>query len=511
MTHRGIAGVLLTLALCARLEGQTPGSRESSLERAAAMIQAGDARGAEAQLRKVLGLAPKDVDALSLLGGALGMQGRLEESSRAFESALQLTPGNAALRRNLAANQVNQGRLGAAASNLEMILKSDPGDREAILMLGFVRARERRYPQAVAALERVPDLVRQSVDHMAALARAYYGTNQKDKGRAQLQHLRQMTTNPNAYYLGGQIALEAGDLAAAETLFDAARSASHPNPALITYQLARIRYNAGRFREARELLEPVANSAASNGTVLNLLAWSCLKEGDEATGIKILSYATDRFPAEPGNFLDLGKIYLKGNRVDAALDVVKRGAAVHAGSAPLLELEGELETRQGLHGQAVESYRQAVRLNPRSQEALLALALAQTNLLRHKDAVATFEKGLRLFPADARFYAEYGKVLLLPWASGESPDAPSKAERLLRRAVQLDPSHASAHFELGSQLLKTGQAAEAAVHLEKATVLDPSNSHAHFVLARAYRTLGRPADAAREMQLFQSGMDHDKR
>jgi len=267
--------------------------------------------------------------------------------------------------------------------------------------------------------------------------------------------------------------------------------------------MARIRYQTGRYRESRDLLEPIANSAASDGAVLNLLAWCYLKEGDEATGVKILSYATDRFPAEVANFIDLGKLYVKENRFEAALDLVRRGTAQNSGSGPLFGLKGELESKQGLHAPAVQSYKEAVRLNPRSPEALLGLALSQTNLLQQREAVATFEQGLELFPADARFYAEYGKVLLLPWASGEGTGAARRAEQLLNRAVQLDGSHAAARFELGNQLLKTGRAAEAIQHLEKAAGLDPANAQVHFVLARAYRNLGRTQDADREMQLFE--------
>jgi tetratricopeptide (TPR) repeat protein len=431
------------------------------------------------------------------------MQERLEESGRIFEKALGLAPGNQDLRRNLAANQLRLGRFAAAASNLETILRTNPRDREAILMLGFVRAREQKYTQAITWLEQVPDLVRQDPDHTAALARSYYGIDQKQKARACLTEMRRFSSNPAAFYLGGQVAMEASDWEIAERLFVAAKNAAHPRPVLVQYQLARIRYQTGRYRESRELLEPIANSPASDGAVLNLLAWCYVKEGDEATGVKILSFATDRFPSEAANFLDLGRLHLQRNRLDPALDVVRRGAARHPGSGPLFELKGELESAQGLHGPSVQSFRQAVRLNPRSRDALLGLALAQTNLLQHKDAVATFEKCLKLFPSDARFYAEYGKVLLLPWASGESPGAAEKAERMLRRAVQLDGSQAAARFELGNQLVKTGRTAEAVPHLEKAASLDPRNAQAHFVLARAYRALGRTQDAEREMQLFE--------
>ncbi len=503
---RTFCGVFLWLALLSAYVVGAPLQRLSSVDplvrHAAQLIQAGDLKAAEAELRRALESAPEDVDVLSLWGGVLGMQGRLEESSRVFENALRLAPNNRDLRRNLAANQLRLGRLAAAASNLETILRADPGDREAGLMLGFLLARREKYADAIRRFEQVPDLVRQDPNYMAALARSYYGAKQKTKARIWLTELQQ-STDPAALYLGGQVAMEGRDWETAETLFQAAGKASYPRPAVLSYQLARIRYETGRYRESRELLEPIANSPESSGAVLNLLAWCYLKEGDEATGVKILAFATDHFPDEAANFLDLGKLYQRRKALDQALKVIQRGAARHPDAGPLFELKGELESAQGLHGPAAESFRHAVALNPRSPEALLGLAVAQTNLLKNQEAAATYEKGLRLFPADARFYAEYGKVLLLPWALAASPGAAQKAERMLERAIELDGSLASARFELGNQLVKTGRAPQAVPHLEKATSLDPGNAQAHFVLARAYRDLGRTQDADREMRLFE--------
>jgi len=444
-TSTAFSGAILWLVLCSHLEAahwQTSSAVDQITQHAAELMQSGDLKTAETELGRALKLAPNDVAALSLLGGALGMQGRLEESTQVFEKALRLAPANQDLRRNLAANQVRLGR-------------------------------------------------------------ACYRTHQKQKARAWLTQLQQLSADPDGLYLGGQVAMEASDWETAERLFVAAKNAAYSRPALLSYQLARIRYQTGRYRQSRELLEPIANSSESDGTVLNLLAWCYLKEGDEATGVKILSFAMDRFPAEVGNFLDLARLEQQRNRLDPALDVVQRGAAQHPESGPIFELKGELETAQGLHGPAVQSFQQAVRLNPRSPESLLGLALAQTNLLRNQEAVATFEKGLKAFPSDARFYAEYGKVLLLPWASAANPGAAQKAEQLLKRAIELDGSRAEPRFELGNQLVKAGRAAEAVPYLEKATSLHPRNAQAHFVLARAYRALGRTQDAEREMQLFE--------
>ncbi len=475
---------------------------DQSLQRATGSIQAGDLKSAEAELRKAINLAPNNVAALAMLGGVLGMQSNFEESSGLLEKALRLDPGNRDVRRNLAANQIQTRRTSAAIGNLETLLKTDPRDREAILLLGLAWERAENFVRALRYLEQVPDLIEQHPDHVAALVQAYYRTGQKEKARGRLSRLQESGASPASIYLGAQMALEAGDLVTAEKLFESIKS-SHPEPNRVTYQLARIRYQERRYGECKLLLEPIANSSGSNGSILNLLAWCYVKDGDRETGKKIFLYATDNFPAEAANFIDLGKLYLGSNNLDTGLEVARRGVAQHPGSGSLMELKGELESKMGLYGPSTQSYEQAVRLNPGSREALLGLAIAQTNLLRHKDAVASFEKGIKLFPRDARFYGEYGKILLLPWASGENPQASVKAEQLLKKAIELDRSYAMALFELGNLLAKSQRATEALPVLQRAARLDPGNPQVHFVLARTYRALGRADEAERERLLFE--------
>jgi protein O-GlcNAc transferase len=218
---------------------------------------------------------------------------------------------------------------------------------------------------------------------------------------------------------------------------------------------------------------------------------------------KMYSHAIDKYPAEPANFIDLGKLCLKENRLDTGLKVAQNGAALHPSSASLFEVKGEIESKEGLHAKAVQSYQKAYQLEPKSPEALLGLAIAQINLLQNQEAVANFEKGIKLYPRHARFHAEYGKALLLPWAGGEIPTATVKAEQLLKKALQLDNSISMAHFELGRLQVKEKRSEEALPHLQMAAKLDPKKAETHFLLGRACRDLGRAAEAESEMKLFQ--------
>jgi tetratricopeptide (TPR) repeat protein len=72
-----------------------------------------------------------------------------------------------------------------------------------------------------------------------------------------------------------------------------------------------------------------------------------------------------------------------------------------------------------------------------------------------------------------------------------------KAIEPLRKAIELQPDSAWAHFQMGACLVKTGDYKTAAVHLEIATSRLPEFGEAHTLLAQSYDHLGRAEDAKR--------------
>lgn len=74
----------------------------------------------------------------------------------------------------------------------------------------------------------------------------------------------------------------------------------------------------------------------------------------------------------------------------------------------------------------------------------------------------------------------------------------AEAVKCLHKAVELQPDSAWAHYQIGSNLLKTGDFKTAAVHLEIAAGRLAAFANAHLKLAEAYEKLGRLDDAKKE-------------
>src|SRR5712691_3560500 len=105
------------------------------------------------------------------------------------------------------------------------------------------------------------------------------------------------------------------------------------------------------------------------------------------------------------------------------------------------------ETRNQQNVAAVAAYKRALELAPDSAEASVGLGIAQTMAGLTADAVRTFEAGIAKWPSDAMHYQAYGVLLLRMAETGAAPE--SRAASMLGKALDLDPSLAEAHYQLG--------------------------------------------------------------
>jgi Flp pilus assembly protein TadD len=148
--------------------------------------------------------------------------------------------------------------------------------------------------------------------------------------------------------------------------------------------------------------------------------------------------------------------------------------------------------RAGDKARALEWFRRAVTLDPRSGRAQGALALALTDAGLASEAMDHFAASVIASPADAAVRPNYGIALL---QSGRAPEAVEQ----LRDAVRLAPSNTTARTALASALASTGHGDEAVDQFRAVVQSDPRNARAHANLALALQGIGRTAEAAREM------------
>lgn len=180
---------------------------------------------------------------------------------------------------------------------------------------------------------------------------------------------------------------------------------------------------------------------------------------------------------------------------------------------------------------------EAVKRHPRSARLQVGRGIAEYSRGQYDDAVRTLCAAADLDPSDPRPYVFLGEMygvspdladevtrrlaLLVRthpenalghfhyamslWKGRADPAAPvdlSEVERLLKRAVALDPKLALANFRLGALYFDQGRHAEATRALQEAIRLQPDLAEAHYRLAQVYLRTGEKALAERELEAF---------
>jgi len=144
--------------------------------------------------------------------------------------------------------------------------------------------------------------------------------------------------------------------------------------------------------------------------------------------------------------------------------------------------------QQGRMRDALEHYRKAIALNPKSASVHNSIGNICAKLGHADEAVFHFQKALEIKPdlAEARVSLAY-----LNLETGKRATAISEMEQI----VQTHPEDLAAHFVLGKALLETGKAGDAIPHLQQAVRTDPPYAERCDFLGCALEGAGRHEEA----------------
>jgi capsular polysaccharide biosynthesis protein/tetratricopeptide (TPR) repeat protein len=138
---------------------------------------------------------------------------------------------------------------------------------------------------------------------------------------------------------------------------------------------------------------------------------------------------------------------------------------LHYNLGHVLEQQGDLTG-------AIESYRQAIALQPNTVNAYNNLGCVLTRLGEFAEAIQVYQRAIALQPDWAVLYHNLGHVLT---QQGNDPETLSAAIAAYRRAIALQPDLELAHSGLGKLLHQQGQHNSAIEHFQQAIRQNPTN------------------------------------
>ncbi len=177
--------------------------------------------------------------------------------------------------------------------------------------------------------------------------------------------------------------------------------------------------------------------------------------------------------------------------LDRAAAEIGRAMGRGADQADALTLLGDVFTRQGLHGEALERYRQAVALRPDSPRAQAGEARSLLLLGRPTDARPL---------AEALLSPGAGVDILLLVATVRRDSGDGKGARaLLDQAREATPLRPDVHHQLGDLAFQLGDDVAAIAAYGAALGIDPDLAVVRHQMARALARSGAFADAERQL------------
>jgi len=332
----------------------------------------------------------------------------------------------------------------------------------------------------------------------------------------------------------GQKALEEGRYPEAEAAFEKLRELS-PETAEVHANLGAIYFQEKKFDKAvgalRQALKLKANLPRSESLLVMSLSElgryseatpgleKCFRRSTDPelkrmcglqllradTGLKqenksvALSLELNRlYPDDPEMLYHTARIY--GNQ---AFVTIRRLSQVAPDSMWKSLAAGEAYESQGSYTEAVGEYRRVLTLDPyrkgihyRLGRTLFAQSRQNNSAELKAEAMKEFEQELRLDPSDASAAYELGEA-------SRSAGQLEEAGTYFEQALKFYPDFAEAHLGLAAVLMSQSEPKLALPHLQKAVTINPEDEVAWYRLSRAQKALGNDALQQKALSEFQ--------
>ena len=409
--------------------------------------------------------------------------------------------------------EISRGHLDAAEKTLWTVLSTDPNSSDALTLLGIVRGRQKRYTEAEALFRRVLQLEPKSLVAHRNLAEALIALNKPDAAIEEYKEVVQLA----------------------------------PQDYAAKVELANLYLGRGEFAEALSNLASIPKDRfppdAIPGQAAALLG---LGRREEAAAL------IPRARQSPGLAAELAEIFLDGNAPEYAIQAVDAALAgsQHA-PARLYYIKGRALQATGNSSAALIDLQQALTRDPKSVDALLAIAAIEASGSKHEESLDFLKRAYALQPdspavlrplvvegmkagepktalgaaqaladknpdnLDDLYLAAAAMLEGKDFATASAifekyvsqrPDDSKgflglgiaqlaqqhyqEATKALERSLQIDPKLADAEYQLGVAADRQASAAEALQHFERAVQLQPRHAKALAALGEQYMHAG---------------------
>lgn len=504
--------VILTAALAMGGAGCSAKAKKARhLERAGRHFSAQALDKAEIEYMNVLQLDGRDATAISRLAIIYFEQGRLGRMVPFLMKAREVQPDNLEVRTRLASAFVTGGHWSEARTEALFVLQRDPANPRAPLFLAEASTQPDEIEQARQHLRSLP------ATPAIGVALALLDLRQRKIPEAQAALERILASDPksaSAHLALGNLHWSMNRLPAAEAALAHAARLS-PIRSVERLRLAHFLRHTGRSDQAKRVLQEVTTAAADFIPAWVLLAEIVAGEKKYDESLAAVGKALALDPMHPEAILLDARVRVARGEPEKAIADLERAAAIYPGFAPVHYQLGlayvasgelskaaaslgqtltiapqfasatmslaELNIRMGNTTAAIASLKQLTQQHTTAQPAWMLLAQAYRAHRDSATALATYQHIDKTFPSQPQVSLQIGLVLL-------DLDRKADAAKAFANALRLDAAFLPAVDQLVNLDLEAKNYFAARQRAEECVNRNPKSADAHLIMARVFLT-----------------------
>jgi putative PEP-CTERM system TPR-repeat lipoprotein len=471
---------------------QAPNLPNAQRMLAATYLRLGTPARALEVLQQPLSSDAQNPQLLALAGEAYLATGDFPKAAQYLAQATAMEPKNAAVRTRLGQVRFAEGDTEAAIRDLQAASAMDPKASSADLTLIANLFRQKKYDEALTAINRLQQKQPDSPLVYNLKGVVYLSKRDVPAARANFEKAVQIQSNylPAIGNLAQLDRLEKKPDVARKRFETVLEKEPKNEQALLGYA-SLLQSLGGEPGEIESLLKKAVTASPQSIDARLALVNFYLRKGDGKLALASAQEADAAIPNDPRTLQLLGQVQQATGDATLAVDTFNKLVAAQPGTAaPLLRLAQALVAAKD-YDKAIEKLREALKINPSLLEANREIAAIYVMTDRPELALKEVKAIQRQLPDDMRGYLLEGDL----WASQKKW---TEAEAAFRAAQKRAPADGLTAVKVHLAMTNGGKGAEADATAEKWLRDNPKD-----VVLRAY--LG---DRALRTQDYKSAVRH---
>lgn len=448
---------------------------------------------AEAAYRKVLAKNPADIIAHSALIAIQASKNDLAGAKKQHAELAKAAPNHPQTKFVESQLAYASGDLKGARELAERLLKAAPTDSRLLEFAAGLELRTGSQAQAERLFSKALSLTPDLIVARRELARIHLRAGQHGKALETLKPLlSSKSPGTDTLSLAAEAQLQAGNVAAAEELFNRALKMS-PEDAQLRTALALTQFTKGETLRGFEQLQAIAST--DKGVTADLALVSAhTRAGAIDQALRALDGLSAKEPSNPRSDHLRGVLLARKGDNAGARKSWEAAIAKDPGYFASVARLAALDVKAGNHAAAQKRFEDILKSQPTHLGAMMGMAELQAQQsAKAEDVAAWLDKAIAAHPAEAA-----PRVLLVDhWLS--RGDA-KRALALAQAAAAALPDHPLVINALGRTQLAAGEGLQAVATFGKLAALLPNSPEPLLRLSDAYRSQGDAAGSERNLK-----------